>query len=630
MISIQIMFNLNLKSMKNFNTVFLTAFVLISTLNVGMAQKSKLPKVQYQVQGNGIPASPKQKKYKQPDGSLINITLKGDAAIHWAISEDGYTLLSNPNGFYEYAKLDENGDLISTGVIACNADNRKSNETAILKSIPKGICYSENQIKQKLTNYKTNKKGGNQLKSFPSTGTQNNLVLMIEFPDLAFSNSVTDVDNLMNQSNYGGIGSFKDFYYENSNGKLTVNTTVDGIYVATNNHDYYGQNDGGGNDMNVEELVSELIIAADDYIDFSQFDNDGDGIVDCVYIIYAGTGEASSGDPNDIWPHNMPSITPISVDGVSVNAYTCSNELNGTDLAGIGTICHEFGHALGLPDYYDTDYAGSGGEAEGTGSWDVMAGGNSNGNEASPANHNPVSKELLGWQYSEYIDANGSYILSPATQDTIVYLVEASSGNEGFYLENRQWEGFDYELQGHGMLIYHCDYAYFNQSHLDNNDINVNPNHQGFDIEEADDEISDETGDTYPGTSSNTSFTDMTYPNSVLWSGSNLGYPITNIVENSTTDDIEFDINGFTGINDIVANNNIQVYPTIANDFIDVKGDKTIQEISIFNLQGQLIFESSVNNFQTRLNISNINAGTYFIKSKTVDYIAVSKIVIEH
>lgn len=615
--------------MKNLNTVFLTAVVLISTLNVGMAQKSKLPKVQYQVLGNGIPASPKQIKYNQPDGTLINITLKGDAAIHWAISEDGYTLLSNPNGFYEYAKLDENGDLISTGITASNADNRKSYETSILKSIPIGINYSENQIKQKLSNYKANKKGKNQLKNFPSTGTQQFLVLMVEFQDVSFTYSDTDFDNLMNQSNYGGIGCFKDFYYENSNGKLTVNTTVDGIYVATYNHDYYGQNDGGGNDMNVEELVSELVIAADDYIDFSQFDNDGDGVVDAVYVIYAGTGEASSGDPNDIWPHAS-SITPITVDGVTVEKYACSNELNGTSMAGIGTICHEFGHSLGLPDYYDTDYEGSGGQAEGTGSWDVMASGNSNGDEASPANHNPVSKELLGWQYPEYIDANGSYILPPATQDTIVYLVEASSGNEGFYLENRQWEGFDYELQGHGMLIYHCDYAYFSQTHLDNNDINVNPNHQGFDIEEADGEISDETGDTYPGTTSNTSFTDMTYPNSVLWTGSNLSYPIVNIVENSTTDDIEFDISGFSGINKIVANNNILVYPTIASEFIDVKSDKSIQKISIFNMQGQLISESCVNKFQIRLNVSNINAGTYFIKSKTADCIAVSKIIIMH
>ena len=614
--------------MKNVNTFLLTAVVILATLNVGVAQKSRLPKVQYQVQGNGIPAKPGQITYKQPDGSLINIVLKGDAVVHWAISEDGYTLLSNANGFYEYSRLDASENLVSTGVIAHNAVNRNSSETVILNSTSKGLIFSEKQISQKLSHYRINSKS--QVKSFPAVGIQKNLVLMVDFSDLSFSNTVSDVDKLMNQSNYGGIGSFKDFYFKNSNGKLTVNTDVTGIYTASNIHDYYGQNDGGGNDMYVSELVTELINGVDASVDFSQYDNDGDGVVDCVYIIYAGTGEASSGNPSDIWPHNNPGFTPITVDGVIINAYTCSNELNGTALAGIGTICHEFGHALGLPDFYDTDYAGSGGQAEGTGSWDIMSGGNSNGNEASPANHNPVSKQYLFWQGPKDININGLQILAPATQDTIAFIINGYAANEGFYLENRQLEGFDAALQGHGMLIYHCDYAYFNQTHLSNNDINVNPAHQGFDLEEADNEITSETGDTYPGLTSNTSFTDLTSPASVLWTGSNLNFPVVNIIENSTTHNIEFNISGFMGINDILSKNTIQVYPTIANDYIDIKSDEIIREISITNIQGQLVYKSSINNLQNRLNISNFSAGTYFVKSRTENQVAVCKIVIAH
>ena len=614
--------------MKKINSILLVAIVVTTLLNTGFGQNYKLPHVKNQIKGNGIPATPKQIAYTQPDGSIIHLFLKGDGAIHWAVSTDGYTLLSNPNGFYEYAKADGNGNLISTKIIAHDQNARSANEIVLLNNFQKGINFSNNQISNKLTAYRTTNKVS--VKSFPSTGTQENLVLMVEFSDLAFYNTVTDVDNLMNQSNYGGIGSFKDFYYQNSNGKLTVNTTVDGIYTATNTHDYYGQNDGGGNDMYVEELAAELINGADAYIDFSNFDNDGDGIVDCVYIIYAGTGEASSANPNDIWPHNNPSITPITVDGVTVNAYTCSNELNGTSLAGIGTICHEFGHALSLPDFYDTDYAGSGGQAEGTGTWDVMSGGNSNGNEASPANHNPISKEKLGWQDPEIIDVDGPYKLPPAEDDTLAFLIESSTSNEGFYLENRQWTGFDYELQQHGMLIYHCDYDYFSQTHLDANDINVDPSHQGFDIEEADNETADETGDTYPGLSNNTSFTDATSPDSYLWSLENLGYPIVNIDENSTTGDITFDISGFVGINDILGKKVIQVYPTLANDYIYISSGEIVQEISIVNLQGQCVFDKKVNNLQTRLNVSNIEAGTYFIKSKTSNQIAVSKIIIGH
>lgn len=615
-------------SMKKSNTVILTAFLLFATLNNGIAQKLELPKAQYQVQGNGIPAKPGTICYTQPDGSKINISLKGDGVAHWAISDDGYTLISNSNKFYEYAKLDANANLVSTGIVAKNAANRKSAEIAVLNNISKGINYSDKQIKQKLSNYKSTSNKEVQTSSFQSTGTQNFIVLMVQYSDLSFSNTVTNVDQLMNQPNYNGTGSFKDFYFKNSNEKLTVNTTVSGIYTASRTHDYYGQNDGNGNDMNVAELVSEAIQAADATVDFSQFDNNNDGVVDAVYIIYAGSGEASSGNPTDIWPHNNPSITPITVDGVIINAYTCSNELVGTSLVGIGTICHEFGHALGLPDYYDTDYAGSGGQAEGNGSWDVMASGNSNNNEASPANHNPMSKKMLGWQYPQIIDANGPYVLAPATQDTISFLVNSVVASEGFFLENRQLEGFDIGLQGHGMLIFHCDYAYFDQTHLTNNNINANPAHQGFDIEEADGEITIEAGDTYPGTTSNTSFTDLTTPSSLLWAGVGFELPIVNIVENSTSKNIEFNISGFTGIHDILTNNEITVSPTLAYDFIDVKSNENIQHVSLINLQGQVVFQTSVSNLQTRLNVSNIAAGSYFVKTKTTNHTSISKIII--
>jgi M6 family metalloprotease-like protein len=613
--------------MKKTNTVILTAVLLFATLISGIAQKTAVTRSSYQIQGNGIPAKSDQISYKQPDGSTISIVLKGDAAIHWAISDDGYTLLSNANGYYEYAKLDKNSNLVSSGIIASNSSSRKSGEISFLKSISRGLNYSESQINQKLNNYKSTKKGAGNAKSIGTTGTQNFIVLMIQFPDLQFTNAQSAVNNLMNQPNYNGTGSFKDFYFTNSNGKLTVNTTVSGIYTASHPHDYYGQNDGNGSDMNVTELVSEAIQAADASVDFSQFDNNNDGVADAVYIIYAGSGEASSGNPNDIWPHNNPSISPITVDGVTINAYTCSNELVGTTLVGIGTICHEFGHALGLPDFYDTDYAGSGGQAEGNGSWDVMAGGNSNGNEASPANHNPMSKQMMGWQIPQYITTNGAYFLPPSTQDTIAFLIDSPVAPEGFFFENRQFNGFDIGLQGHGMLIYHCDYAYFDQTHLANNNINANPAHQGFDIEEADGENTNEIGDTYPGTTSNTSFTDLTTPNSILWTSLNFGFPIVDIVENSTTKNIEFNISGFTGINELNMNN-IQVYPTISSNVINIKSEEMIQEVILINLQGQLILTKEVSSMQTSINVSNLANGTYFIKTKTANHTSSCKIVV--
>lgn len=612
--------------MRNFIS-FLGAIIIITTINVGRAQNEKFSIAKYQVQGNGIPAKPKQITYKQPDGSVIHIYLKGDRVVHWAVSEDGYTILSNPNGFYEYAIINDKGILISSKIVAHDKGERKPNENVLLSKLQKGLIYSEKQIEEKLLAYKSIVK--NSVKSFPSTGTQNNLVFMIQFSDLAFSNTLSDVDNLMNKVNYGDIGSFRDYYYQNSYEKLTVNTTVDGIYTAPKTHNYYGQNDGNGHDMYTDELFSGLISAADSRIDFSQYDNDKDGFVDCVYLIYAGTGEASSGNPNDIWPHNNPGITPITVDGVTINAYTCSNELSGSSLVGIGTICHEFGHALGLPDFYDTDYAGSGGQAEGTGSWDVMGNGSYNGNEASPATHNPLSKYLLSWQSLPTVSANGSYLLPPSENDTLVGWLPSKSSNEAFILENRQNIGFDYALPSHGMLIYHLDIDYVNNN-WNGNKINANPNHQGFDIEEADNETTSELGDTYPGTTNNTSFTDGTFPNSLLWTGANLGNPIVNISENSITGNVTFNISGFVEVNDLQNSSNIKIFPTIANEYVEIKSTELINDIEIMNSQGQLISKNIINNLQTKISVSQFNSGIYFFKARTSNQFSVSKIIIIH
>jgi len=118
--------------MKKINSILLVAIVVTTLLNTGFGQNYKLPHVKNQIKGNGIPATPKQIAYTQPDGSIIHLFLKGDGAIHWAVSTDGYTLLSNPNGFYEYAKADGNGNLISTKIIAHDQNARSANEIVLL------------------------------------------------------------------------------------------------------------------------------------------------------------------------------------------------------------------------------------------------------------------------------------------------------------------------------------------------------------------------------------------------------------------------------------------------------------------------------------------------------------------
>jgi len=237
---------------------------------------------------------------------------------------------------------------------------------------------------------------------------------------------------------------------------------------------------------------------------------------------------------------------------------------------------------------------------------------------------------MLGWQTTKIISSNGTYNLPAATQDTIAYVIKANGYDEEFYLENRQWEGFDYELQSHGMLIYHCDKSYLTPERMDLNDINVDPNHQGFDLEEADNENTDESGDTYPGTLNNKSFTDATNPSSMLWASANFNYPIVNINENSTTDVISFDISGFVGINEVYENANIQIFPKLANQYVEISSTDKLDEISILNIQGQELKKLKINDLKTQVDVSKLENGTYFIKTKTLNFDSVSKIVVLH
>ena len=161
-------------------------------------------------------------------------------------------------------------------------------------------------------------------------------------------------------SDNGATGSARDYYYDNSNGVFEPIFDVYGPIKLSQNMAYYGANDSSGNDKNPEQAVKEACQAIDNIVDFSNYDLDGDGEVDLVYMVYAGKGEADGGSSNTIWPHqwNLSSAgVNLILDGKTVDRYACGSELNGSgSIDGLGTICHEFGHAMGLPDFYDTDY----------------------------------------------------------------------------------------------------------------------------------------------------------------------------------------------------------------------------------------------------------------------------------
>jgi len=360
------------------------------------------------------PADPTPIEYKQPDGTTITITLKGDEKINWAETADGYTLISNGKGGWEYAVKDANGDLKNSGILAHEVGKRTNHEISFIRQLTKKLSFSSEQVNMlksvweakigsdKLIGtgsfFRANASGGNKKNSLKSTevftpsGEKKLLMILIQFPDLHFTKTQAEFNGLMNTTGYndnGAQGSVHDYFLEVSYGQFNLTTDVaPSIYTADHDMAYYGADETIGeytnHSPNAPELMAEAVQKANaDGVDFSQYDNDGDGEVDGIYVIFAGYSQAAGGPADALWSHaGVVAGSPILVDGVNVTKYSCSNELrgnSGTDMTTIGVVCHEFGHICGAPDYYDTDYGSSGGEYQGTSYWDLMAYGIHNG-----------------------------------------------------------------------------------------------------------------------------------------------------------------------------------------------------------------------------------------------------------
>ena len=290
----------------------------------------------------------------------------------------------------------------------------------------------------------------------------------MEFADLSFT-----VDNpqeaftaLLNEPGYslnGGTGSARDFYFENSLGVFDPVFDVYGPVAVSNGYSYYGRN-LGENDRCPEDALIEGCKGLDNVIDFSRYDNDGDGKVDMVFMYYAGHNEAEGASANTIWPHqwDLSSAGKVfALDGVNVDRYACTSELrgaSGSTMCGIAAACHEFGHAIGLPDMYDTDYT-TNGYAGALYSYSTMCDGSYNNDGCTPPYFNFEERIFLGWvSESDYrtFDKAGTYTIGPASEN-IAYRTFTDMDGEYFIYENRPKTGWDRYIPAGGMLVYHAD-----------------------------------------------------------------------------------------------------------------------------------------------------------------------------
>lgn len=478
----------------------------------------------------------------QPDGTELTVRLVGDEHSHCYLTEDGYLLMEDGGTFY-YGNADAaTGRLMRSSIKAQPKEMRSAAARDYLEKVDmtrvfRAVSSVGNATTRRGIRF--NAPAGPGLfegTSFPSLGEQKAVVILVQYSDVKFSCADPHdyFSRMLNEQGFadlGGTGSARDFFMENSQGKFIPQFDVYGPVTLSKPMSYYGGNTAAGDDRHPDEMVVEACRLLDGEVDFSQYDRDGDGFIDNVFVFYAGRGENSGGGPDTVWPHSADIMdwdtTPYMFDGVRFNRYGCTNEVTREGRTeGVGVFIHEFSHVLGLPDLYAT-VAGSG--AFTPGSWSALDYGPYNNNGCTPPNYSAFERYALGWLDPLRVTGPCDISLRPVS-DNEACLIPTSRDNEFFLLENRQKSGWDAYLPGHGMLVWHIDY---NSGIWNKNRVNNNPYHQYVDLEEADGIQNDysRSGDSYPGSAGVTSFTDDTTPSMKAWSGEKLGLPLTDIAE---------------------------------------------------------------------------------------------------
>jgi M6 family metalloprotease-like protein len=481
-----------------------------------------------------VPAVPWPVEIRQPDGTKVTVRIRGDEKAHWMESPDGYTLMYDSKKTVVYAELDPEGNMRPSTMKYGYGEASLRSSTG--EPIQKGLRYSPSQVYMLKQIWEVASRQSTPQPAPAATAEKKALLILMDFPDRPFSKTKADFEALVNQVGYntdGAEGSVKDFYRENSYGKLELNTTVAGPYTADSSAAFYAN---GKSQILATEAVTRAAaeLNLQDYAD--------NGALETFHIIFAGHG-AETGLPGSqyIWSHMWAIWPSIIRDGVRVSVFSCSPELrnaSGTDLTRIGVICHELGHVFGSPDYYDSDYAENG-EYPGTGCWDLMADGSWNNSGITPAHINMFQKMCYGWVTPTELTSYTMVDSMPnSAQNAVAYTYTANANGEMYLLENRQKTGFDRAVPGHGLLIWHV-----HQAALGGNGSNTGHPQNLYPVVASSstaipNSIPDSygsvnsTGTPFPGTSGKTDFTDMTVPQAFSWKNlQGIGKPVTNISE---------------------------------------------------------------------------------------------------
>lgn len=425
----------------------------------------------------------------QPDGSQITVYQHGDEHFRWMTNAKGEWLKVDENGFYQVTE-------------ALSAEEIRTKQMAA----PSRVAQA-------------------QKVATPLNIAPRGLVILVNFTDVAFTTDKAEMDSMLigknytrdYSYNYGGRkyfvtseGSAWKYFYDSSNGQYSPQFDVVGPVTVSREMSYYGKNVNSF-DANPWIMVKEACQLVDDSIDFTKYDNNNDGYVDFIYVIYAGYGEADGGEKNTIWPHSywlMEAGVNCKVDGKYVDLYACGNELDyhSKQHTGIGTFCHEFSHVLGLPDLYETTGNGT---HKTLGSWSILDYGPYNNDGNTPPAYSAYERFMMGWliprlivvpeniELEELQESNSALLISTTDEHNLI-------GNDPkpttFYmLENRQQKEWDEYLPGHGLMLTKVQYS---SKKWSENTVNNTASRMGVDLIEADGKEPDYYSNGYDGKAS--------------------------------------------------------------------------------------------------------------------------------
>ena len=556
-----------------------------------------------------VPAKQAKKTLTLADGTQVVATLMGDEYMNWWQADNGmrYVESQENEGVYVAANME---------IMTATAEMRRAQvgekRAKRLNSVRKATDLSSFggqqrvQIGDEHVTYEGKKKGIIILVQFPNQKFE-------EGHDNAYYNMVANEKGLTHKDGY--VGSVSDYFLSQSNGKFELDFDIAGPYTLSHTSSYYGKNDGANIDVKVGYMIQEGCDAAvADGFNFNDYDWDGDGYADQVFVLYAGLGEASGGDAKTVWPHEyqirytcVGKVLNYTAEGKGkVDTYACANEMervineytgqytSDQKLAGIGTICHEFSHCLGFADMYDTTANGSN---YGMGFFDVMASGSYNGGGFIPCNYNAYERIYAGWTEPIVLEDPASVKAMKSTQDYgrpfIIY--NDKHPEEFFTLENREQKGWDAALYGSGMMITHVDY---DQSVWGVNQVNASASdHQRCTIFHADnDDNGQDLGsiknDLYPymvsGMVMNDELTDDSRPAAKLYNKNSdgtkyMGKPVTAIRKNADGT-MSFDFMG--GSEENILDNTTKKEETAIKD---IKADTRKADNRVYSIDGRYL-----------------------------------------